>query len=146
MLNTGHTEMQERLVGDAVRGLLAELRLVDVADLLAFARLGHHEAIRDIVRNAAGLHFAPGFIDLEGHANAVIDWHRTPEVELRLSMRAVGIGVHFTVRLSGDEAQVRLTWIEFARNDLPEADRDKNLRRIIADNRMPPASSPSSAV
>lgn len=138
MMLQPHNARREIIVGKAVEAFVAELRQIDVVDLLAYARLGHHGALRALVRDAAELHFVPGFVDVDGAADVRMDWHTLPEVVLHLVMRPAGMRIHFSTVLTATSAKVRLTYIGFDRIGMPVEEQTDALRRTIQDNMICP--------
>ncbi len=139
MRNQQHCPEREQIIATAIEEFLCELRRIDVLDLLAFARLGCHSAIEDLIKDAADLHFAPGFLEVSSASEADVDWHMPPKIILHLAMRPAGMSIHFTTTLSAESAHVRLTYIAFDEEaaDLPE--HTSTVRRAIRNNMIRPA-------
>ena len=55
-----HTLSREVIVARAIEQVVAELRLIDVADYIAFIRLEHFACLSDLVDSASELFFVPG--------------------------------------------------------------------------------------
>ena len=55
-----HAKSREIIVANAIEQVVGELRLVDVADYIAFIRLEHFACLSDMVDSAAELFFMPG--------------------------------------------------------------------------------------
>ncbi len=60
MNRQAHSNCREVIVANAIQQVVSELRLVDVADYIAFMRLESFASIADIVDSAAELYFMPG--------------------------------------------------------------------------------------
>ncbi len=52
-----HANSREIIVADAIEQVVGELRLIDVADYIAFIRLEHFACLSDLVDSAAELFF-----------------------------------------------------------------------------------------
>ncbi|TIT58230.1 MAG: hypothetical protein E5W63_19190, partial [Mesorhizobium sp.] len=61
-----HAKSREIIVASAIEQVVVELRLIDVADYIAFIRLEHFACLSDLVDSAAELFFMPGTLRL-GH-------------------------------------------------------------------------------
>lgn len=138
MMLQPHNSRREMIVGKAVESFVAELRRIDVIDLLAYARLERHDAIEELVRDAAELHFAPGFVEVDGAADVRMDWNTLPEVVLHLAMRPAGMRIHFSTVLTASSAKVRLTYVGFDRKGMPLEEQTDAVRRTIQDNMIRP--------
>ena len=57
-----HSPAREIIVANAIRAVANELRLIDVADYIAFIRLESLASVADIVESAAELYFHAGHI------------------------------------------------------------------------------------
>ena len=60
MNRQAHSTVREILVGEAIRDVVSELRMVEVADYVAYVRLGHLANLADLVDSAAERYFMPG--------------------------------------------------------------------------------------
>ena len=61
-----HSGDREIIVAKAIENVVAELRMVDVADYVAYIKLERFANISDLVASAAELYFMPGTLRL-GH-------------------------------------------------------------------------------
>jgi hypothetical protein len=134
MLSQEYSLERERIIAEAIAPFAAELRLVNVEHFIAFMVLERYAFVADIVRSAAELHFAPGFLEL-GHGGEVrLDWSTTPSISLDLVLRPAGVTAYVSLTLTGDAAELALTYISFG---CPTSYPDQNtemLRRAIAIN------------
>lgn len=134
-----HCPEREQIVATAIQEFVCELRRIDVLDLLAFARLGCHSAIEDLIKEAAELYFAPGFMEVSSGTVADVDWHLPPKIVLHLVMRPAGMSIHFTATLSAESAHVRLTYISFEDETMRRTEQTATVRRAIMNNMIRPA-------
>lgn len=145
MIRQSHTAAREMIVADAIRDVVSELRMVEVADYIAFLRLGHYACISDLVDSAAELYFQPRTLRLGNGGEAHVDWGTTPRVDLDLELRPRGATVYFTLGLAADAASVTINYVAF---DAPDADPDRNaafLTAAIEDARIRPAATANAA-
>ena len=117
MIRQAHTTSREILVASAMRDLVGELRLVDVADYIAFIRLEHFATVSDIVDSAAELFFMPGTLKLGHGGEAQVGWTETPRIVLDLELRPAGATVYFALSLSALAASVEVNYVAFDRPD-----------------------------
>jgi len=123
MIRQPHSLAREIIVADAIKEVVSELRLVDVADYIAFIRLEHFACISDIVDSAAELFFMPGALRLGNSGEAHIGWTEHPRIVLDLELRPPGATIYFALSLTALTASVEVNYVAF---DSPEADPDRN--------------------
>lgn len=122
-----HSSAREIIVAKAMEDVASELRLVDVADYIAFIRLEHFSCIADIVDSAAELYFMPGALRLGHAAEAHVDWSGSPRIVLDMEMRAGGATVYFALTLTDRTVGVEVNYVSF---DRPDADPEANTARL----------------
>jgi hypothetical protein len=108
-----HASSREIVVARAIEPVVAELRLVDVADYIAFIRLEHFACLSDLVDSAAELFFMPGTLRLGHGGEAHVDWSGAPRIVLDLELRPPGVTVYFQLTLTGHNASVVLNYVSF---------------------------------
>ena len=121
-----HAASREVIVAEAIKDLVGELRLVDVADYIAFIRLEHFATVSDIVDSAAELFFMPGTLKLGHGGEAHVGWTETPRIVLDLELRPVGATVYFALSLDALTASVEVNYVAFDRPD-PDPKRNTSL-------------------
>lgn len=114
-----NAEPREAIVADAIRNVVSELRMVDVADYVAFLRMGRMANISDIVDSAAELYFMPGTLRLGYGGEAHVCWSHPPRIVLDLELRPRGATVYFTLEMGEKEAAVEVNYVAF---DEPASD------------------------
>ncbi|WP_421855265.1 hypothetical protein [Oricola sp.] len=112
MLKQNLTVELESFVGEAISHLAAELRLVDLADYVAYLRMNHMSCIADIVRDASELFFTPGYVQFANDGDYVTEWGSQPEVTLMLVLCGPRTRTHVALKLCDDHAEVRLGYID----------------------------------
>jgi len=116
-------------VAEAVKDLVGELRLVDVADYIAFIRLEHFATVSDIVDSAAELFFMPGTLKLGHGGEAHVGWAEPPRIVLDLELRPSGATVYFALSLEDEVASVEVNYVAF---DRPDPDPQRNTAFLVA--------------
>ena len=112
-----HASSREIVVARAIEPVVAELRLVDVADYIAFIRLEHFACLSDLVDSAAELFFMPGTLRLGHGGEAHVDWSGAPRIVLDLELRPQGVTVYFQLTLTEHNASVVLNYVAFREPD-----------------------------
>ena len=131
-----HSLHREIVVAEAIKEVVSELRLVDLADYVAFIRLEQFANVADLVDSAAELYFIPGTLKLGNGGEVHLGWSGQPKVVLDLELKPSGAKVYFTLSLTDEHASVDVNYVSF---DRPSPDPDKNtaiLEAVLADARI----------
>jgi hypothetical protein len=131
MIRQAHTTSREIVVASAIRGVVAELRLVDVADYIAFIRLEHFSTVSDLVDSAAELFFVPGTVRLGHGGEAHVGWSEPPRIVLDMELRPDGVTVYFALSLSALAASVEVNYVSFDKPDADPAENTAFLERAL---------------
>lgn len=110
VLRLGKRELAEleQTLGKHLTGVASELRLVDVADFIAFIRTGQIANLSNIVQSSTELYFKPGTLSLEAHAEAELAWDDLPVITLPMHFRHGAVHAYFKLRLAAEGASVAL--------------------------------------
>ncbi|HEX7075259.1 MAG TPA: hypothetical protein VF226_14565 [Hyphomicrobiaceae bacterium] len=108
-----HSAAREIIIAEAIREVANELRMIDVADYVAFIRLESMASIADIVESAAELYFMPGTLRLGHGCEAHVGWTGEPRIVLDLELRPPGVSVYFTLTLMAEHATVEVNYVSF---------------------------------
>ena len=123
MIRQPHAAPREMIVAEAIKEVVSELRLVDVADYIAFIRLEHFATISDIVDSAAEMFLMPGTLRLGHGGEAHVTWSETARIVLDLELRPSGACVYFALTLDAHAASIEVNYVAFER---PDADPHAN--------------------
>jgi hypothetical protein len=118
-----HANSREIIVASAIEQVVCELRLIEVADYIAFIRLEHFACLSDLVDSAAELFFMPGTLRLGHGGEAYVDWSGSPRIVLDLELRPAGATVYFQLTLSENSASVVVNYVSFEK---PGEDPERN--------------------
>lgn len=133
-----HSLERERALAAGIREVVAELRLVEVADYIAFLRLEHYGNIADIINSSSELYLKPGVLRFANSGSVDVAWGRQPILSLSLEFAHAGVVAHFVLELAAAAAAVDITYISF---EEPDPDPDVNterLRQAIRDAKLKP--------
>lgn len=131
-----HADTREIMVAEAIEQVVRELRLIDVADYIAFIRLEHFACLSDLVDSAAELFFMPGTLKLGHGGEAHVDWSGNPRIELDLEMRPPGATVYFQLTLSEHDASVVVNYVSFEKPDEDPSRNTAFLQTVIDQARI----------
>jgi len=127
MIRQPHTNSREVMIADAIRDVVSELRMVDIADYIAFIRMERFGNISDLVDSAAELYFMPGTLRLGHGGEAHVSWTGDPKIVLDLELRPQGATVYFSLTMTAEHAAVEVNYVNF---DSPDADPVANTIRL----------------
>ncbi|WP_395664876.1 hypothetical protein [Methylocella sp.] len=124
----------EAVLSEALAPLVDELRLIDVADFIAFIRFERFANVRDLVESSSELFFEPGALRYAFDANYEADWASEPRVTLVLEFESAGVDVIFKLRIAATAYDVAIE-----RHAAPDADPDRlaaQLAKALQDARL----------
>lgn len=133
-----HTAVREKIVAKAIEEVATELRLVDIADYVAFIRLERFATIADIVESACELFFQPGTLTFGHGGTANVDWSGNPEIILDMQLKPKGVTVYFTLRLSDLSAAVDVNYVAFDESREDPEENSRFLEATLAESRLQP--------
>jgi hypothetical protein len=129
----GHTARREMIIAEAVRHLAAELRMIEVVDLVAYLHTLNFANIGDLIASAVELNFKPRTLRF-GHAGEIkLDWYGRPVVSLDMELHHLGISAYFRLILDAFTAGVEITYINFGDGRLDPNDNTTRLAFAIED-------------
>lgn len=128
---------REAIIAENIREVVAELRLVDPTDYIAFIRCELFANIADLVSSSTELYFFPGTLEM-GHGGEIhCDWFSSPSVILDMEFRNMGVYAYFRLTLSGKSASVELNHIVFDDADAEPSKNTSRLAEAITNARLP---------
>ena len=122
-----HTDKREMLIAAVMREFAAELRMINVTDLIVFIETEQHGNIENLVNSSAEMFFMPGSLTFANFAYVDLDWSRPPTVVLSLKLSQPDATVFFDLRLTDNFAEIDLNHVEFRRSS---EDQDENTRTL----------------
>lgn len=127
---------REKLLADAIREFVAELRLVEVADYVAYLRFEKYANIDDIVASSAELTLKPGVLRFANSGDVNISWGTKPIVALALEFQHDGVTAHFRLELSAATAAVDITYVDLNGPSGGETSDTERFERALKDARL----------
>lgn len=105
----------EKIVAQALAPIAKELRLIDVADLIALLRFEKHGNLSDLVTSAAELYFLPDTVRLGSGGDYVVNWDNDPKIHLDLEIILEDIVIYVRLTLEKDCCSIEINHIDFTR-------------------------------
>ncbi|KXF76038.1 hypothetical protein ATN84_14020 [Paramesorhizobium deserti] len=137
MRSTQYSLTRESIIAEHMREVIRDLRLVDVADYIAFIRCELFANIADIVNSATELHFFPQTLQFGHGGEYELDWGRPPRVILDMEFRNRGVYAYFRVLIDAEGAQIDLNHITFDQASENPACNTERLAAAFEDARIP---------
>ena len=108
-----HSQVREKILGDSIRCVATDLRLIDLPDLVSYLKTGQIASIGSLVQSSIEMSFKPETLSF-GHAGDVfLEWGVVPRVCLDMEFHHQAVHVYFQLMLDADEAGVEITYISF---------------------------------
>lgn len=122
-----HSFERERILGDSVRSVAADLRLIDLPDIVTFLKAGQIGSVGALVQASIELSFKPETLKFGHSGDVYIDWGNEPRVSFDMEFHHQAIHVYFRLQLEAEEAGVEITYISF---DGESVAPDQNTNRL----------------
>lgn len=122
-----HSFERERILGDSVRSVAADLRLIDLPDIVTFLKSGQIGSVGALVQASIELSFKPETLRFGHSGDVYIDWGSEPRVSFDMEFHHQAIHVYFRLQLEAEEAGVEITYISF---DGESVAPDQNTNRL----------------
>ena len=108
-----HTFVRERALAEGLKELAADLRLIDVVDLVAYIRRGQHANMNDLVSSAAELFFKENTLRYGWAADIELKWGSAPSIMLDMEFQHRNVSVFFKLVLEALNAAIDIHYISF---------------------------------
>lgn len=102
------------LLADSLRDVAADLRTIDLIDLVSYIRFGSYTALDDLIQSSVELFFKHGTLTSAWTACVDMAWDVLPVVTLGLEFRHPSVSVFFDLMIDadGDDVAVRAVVFE----------------------------------
>src|SRR6476619_1140682 len=106
-----HSQIREKILGESIRSVATDLRLIDLPDLVSYLNTGQIASVRTLVQASIELSFKPETLSF-GHAGDVyLEWGSRPRVSFDMEVHHQSVHVYFRLMLAAQEAGVEITYI-----------------------------------
>ncbi|WP_223999904.1 hypothetical protein [Aureimonas sp. SA4125] len=130
-LRNKHTIDRERILAEGIEQVVAELRLVEVVDYIAFLRMERLGNVADIVNSSSQLFLKTGTLRFGGEGDVHLAWGGVPTIDLAMEFHHRGVSAHFRLGLAASSASVTITFIAFENPDASPEDQTEMLRAAV---------------
>lgn len=125
------------VLADGIRDVAADLRTIDLVDMVSYIRFGSYATIEDLVHSSTELFFRPGTLSFAWNAGTELSWSEEPMITMGMEFRSCAISVFFDLTLRALDESVKVCAILFE-EPLPDpAEKVMRLSEAIAEARLP---------
>jgi len=125
------------MLADSLSDVTADLRTIDLVDLVSFIRLESHTAIEDLIHSSVELFFKQGSLISAWTAGVDMAWESPPVVTLGMEFRHPAVSVFFDLSLRGRVDGVVVRGILFEETVADAGGGLRLLAGAIAESRLP---------
>lgn len=129
---------REMILAEAIQGVAAELRLVDLSILTRYVIAEQHGNIDDLVSSSTELFFKPGTLRYGLQADVDLRWGGTPAVSLDMEFQHQDVTVFFNLVLGSLSAAVDVQAITFEGPPRSPTENTRRLAEALAAARLAP--------
>ena len=135
-LVTDVARQRAAILADALGETVAELRLIDPGDIIAYIRAGQWANIADLVDSSAELSFQEGALTFACAADFALDWASGPSIALELEFQGHGISAFFSLVLERNSGSISLRNVWFPSDPANAAQGTLALAQAVTDMRL----------
>lgn len=131
-----HSQVREKILGDSIRCVATDLRLIDLPDLVSYLKTGQIASIGSLVQSSIEMSFKPETLSF-GHAGDVfLEWGVVPRVCLDMEFHHQAVHVYFQLMLDANEAGVEITYISFEGESVGPGQNTVRLHEALGEARL----------
>ena len=128
-----------KIVANGIREFAAELRLIDVGELIAFIHGEKFANIEDLVKSSTELFFKQGTMNFAWAAALDVTWNQPPTILIDMEFHHMSISAFFTLALKNSYGCIDIKHIWFASPSFDEDYDTARLAQAMDDARLAPA-------
>lgn len=129
-LRIDHLHLREKALGEHVRDVAADLRLIDLSDIVAHLKTGQIASAGTLVQSSVELSFQPQTLSFAYSGDVALRWDACPQVSFDMEFHHKCVHVYFRLLLEADQAGVEITYITF--DDAAQSPEANTLRLVDA--------------
>ena len=122
-----HSQIRERILGESVRCVAADLRLIDLPDLVSYLKTGQIASVSTLVQASIELSFKPETLRFGYAGDVYLEWGTLPRVSFDMEFHHQAVNLYFRLMLEAEQAGVEITYISFDGESLSP---DHNTQRL----------------
>jgi hypothetical protein len=131
-----HSQVREKILGESIRCVATDLRLIDLPDLVSYLKTGQIANVGTLVQASIELSFEAETLTF-GHAGDVyLEWGTLPRVSLDMEFHHQSVHVYFRLMLEAEEAGVEITYISFEGESASPGHNTTRLHQALGEARL----------
>jgi hypothetical protein len=131
-----HSTVREKLLGDSIRSVASDLRLIDLPDLVSYLKTGEIASIGALVQSSIEMSFKPETLTFGQAGDVFLDWGAMPRVSLDMEFHHLAVHVYFRLLLEAEEAGVEITYIAFEGDSSGPSHNTTRLHEALGEARL----------
>ncbi|MBA2125957.1 hypothetical protein DLM45_06930 [Hyphomicrobium methylovorum] len=131
-----HSAVREKILGDSIRSVASDLRLIDLPDLVSYLKSGQISSVNALVQASIELSFKPETLAFGSSGDVYLEWDSHPRVSFDMEFHHEAIHVYFRLMLAAEEAGVEITYISFEGESLGPAHNTQRLHAALHGARL----------
>ena len=125
------------ILAEALSHTVAELRLIEAGDMIAYIRASQWPNIADLVQSSAELSFQDGALAFACSGDFQVSWSDPTSISLDMEFQTTTVSVFFTLTLGAHESLVEIKHVWFASTPTDDEDGTRILAQALAEARIP---------
>jgi hypothetical protein len=115
LTNFFETELNQysTVLAENLREVAADLRAIDLADLVSYIRFGSYTTIEDLVHSSTELFFRQGTLSFAWTAGVDLGWGEQPSITMGMEFRHCRVSVFFDLSVRAFDESVTVCGILF---------------------------------
>ena len=131
------TNVRASLLAEAMVDVVAELRLIDVGDMIGYISAHQWATIADLVQSSTELSFRDDTLSFACMADYEVGWARAPRISLEFEFQTPAVSAFFTLILDQTSSVVDLKRVWFAAKQESDMAATCVLAEALASARLP---------
>lgn len=137
-----HALTRSAILAEALCETVAELRLIEAGDMIAYMRTNRWANIADLVQSSTELSFAEGTLSFACSGEFQVSWAKGASISLDMEFQGDAVTAFFTLTLGPAESLVEIKNVWFATIPADEEKGTRMFARAVAEARLSSAPSP----
>jgi len=131
-----HSIEREKILGESIRSVAADLRLIELPDIVTYLKSGQISSVSALVQASIELSFKPETLRFGHSGDVLLDWGTEPCVSFDMEFHHQSIHVYFRLQLDAEEAGVEITYISFEGESAGPEQNTTRLHKALGEARL----------
>lgn len=104
---------RERVLAECVEGLAADIRLIELPDLVVYLQTGQFASVGALVQASLELSFKPDTMIFAYSGDVQLGWAHQPQIALDLEFHDQGVHIYFRLIVRAEASDVEILQMYF---------------------------------